>query len=254
MLPPDCFGDQGSIEILSVDGGEMPYLFSIDGGENYSQLSIFTTLEPGSYTILVQDAIGCEYEESITVPWVNEISVDLESEVELNLGDSYELNAEINFPVNDIDTIIWSPTEGLSCLNCLNPTVDTIIEMAHYSVTIITVNGCQTTDEITVRLRKTREIFIPNVFTPHNEDGFNDIFMIFGNNDKIKEINTFRIFDRWGEVVFEANHFQANDPSKGWNGIFKNEKLNSAVFVYFAEIEFIDGVKRIYSGDVTLVE
>ena len=254
MLPPDCFASQGSIEIILVDGGEMPYLFSIDGGENFSQLASFSSLDPGNYTILVQDANGCEYEEPFTIPYINEIDVYLEPEVLLNLGDDYEINAIINFPIDEIDTIIWTPTEGLSCTDCSNPIVNSISEMTQYSVTIININGCQATDDIILRLGKTREVFIPNTFTPLNADGVNDVFMIFGNNDKIKEIYTFKIFDRWGEIVFETNHFQPNDPSKGWNGIFKNEKLNPAVFVYFTEIEFIDGVKQIYSGDVTLVD
>lgn len=118
----------------------------------------------------------------------------------------------------------------------------------------IHLNGCQASAEINLRLQKTREIFIPNIFTPHNEDGFNDVFMIFGNNDKIKQINTFRIFDRWGELVYEANNFLANDPSNGWDGFFRNERLNPGVFIYSAEIEFIDGFTKTYNGDVTLVE
>ena len=252
MIPPDCFGNEGSIEVLTIEGGETPYLYSIDGGENFSQIPNFSFLEPGSYPVLVQDANGCEYEEMITVPSIPEIEVSLEPEVLLNLGDDYGLNAVINFPEMEIDTIIWSPSEGLSCADCLNPEITGITEGGQYTVTVIHENGCQTSDEIILRVGKSRDIFIPNVFSPHNEDGYNDIFMIYGDNDKIKEINTFRIFDRWGEVVFEANNFQANDPSNGWDGYFKNERLNSGVFVYFAEIEFIDGVKKIYAGDVTI--
>jgi len=53
---------------------------------------------------------------------------------------------------------------------------------------------------------------------------------------------------------FLIKNFQANDPIYGWNGKLNEEKLNPAVFVYFAEIEFKDGVKIIYKGDVTLME
>ena len=102
-------------------------------------------------------------------------------------------------------------------------------------------------------IAKTREVFIPNAFSP-NGDGQNDVFFIFANNERIKQINTFQVYDRWGEQVFLAENFQANDPSSGWNGKLNDEKLNPAVFVYFAEIEFIDGVKLIYKGDVTLME
>lgn len=254
LIPPPCFGDGGSFEIISTLGGEPPFLYSIDGGENFSAQTSFSGLVPGDYLIIVQDITGCEYEEWISIPEPIELQIDLEIEVVLNLGEPYQLNALPTIPIDEIDTIIWSPSDGLSCLNCLNPQVDPLTEMVQYFITVINLNGCQSTAGISLRIHKTREIFIPNVFSPVNQDGINDLFMIYANNDKVKEINTFRIFDRWGEVVFQANHFRANDPSYGWDGRFINEALNPGVFVYFAEIEFIDGVRKIYSGDVTLVD
>ena len=106
-------------------------------------------------------------------------------------------------------------------------------------------------DEIVVRVRKDRLIYIPNAFTP-NDDGFNDLFMIHGGQG-VKQIKTFRIFNRWGEILYEGYNFQPNDPDFGWNGKFKEERLNPGVFVYLAEVEFIDGRVEIYKGDVTLV-
>ena len=55
-------------------------------------------------------------------------------------------------------------------------------------------------------------------------------------------------------MVFQDADFQPNDPSHGWKGRFRGEELNPAVFVYWAEIEFVDGVKKIYKGDVTLIK
>jgi gliding motility-associated-like protein len=250
---PDCFGNQGSLTIFSVTGGQEPYLYSIDGGQNFGFSNIFPNLQPGQYNLLIQDAIGCEYGELVTIQPVVELFVDIQSEVTLQLGEDFQIYAATNIPIPEIDTIIWSPADGLSCSNCLNPTVENIIQASEYTVTIIDENGCMATDQIQLKIDKTREVFIPNVFSP-NADGTNDLFMIFANNDKVSQINTFRIFDRWGEIVFEANDFQPNDPDYGWAGIFKGEDLNPAVFVYFAEIEFIDGVTQIYKGDVALMK
>ena len=80
------------------------------------------------------------------------------------------------------------------------------------------------------------------------------MFMIFANNDKVKKINTFQVYDRWGEQVYLAENFDPNDPDYGWDGKLNEERLNPAVFVYWAEIEFIDGVTIIYKGDVTLMQ
>ena len=99
----------------------------------------------------------------------------------------------------------------------------------------------------------TKEVYIPNAFSP-NEDGYNELFMIYGNTAQIEQVNTFQIYDRWGELVFLAKNFMPNDPAFGWDGRFNNKKLNPAVFVYFAEIEFIDGNTIMFEGDVTLVK
>jgi len=45
-----------------------------------------------------------------------------------------------------------------------------------------------------------------------------------------------------------------NDPTFGWDGMMKGQKVNPAVFVYVAEIEFVDGQKIVYKGDVTVSE
>jgi gliding motility-associated-like protein len=68
----------------------------------------------------------------------------------------------------------------------------------------------------------------------------------------VKKINTFKVFSRWGEQLYAARNFYPNDNSYGWDGKFKGEKMNPGVYIYFVEIEFSDGLKIIYNGDVTL--
>ena len=76
--------------------------------------------------------------------------------------------------------------------------------------------------------------------------------MTYGGKD-VKEIKAFKIFDRWGELVFEDYDFQPNDPAHSWKGTLNDQALNPAVFVYYAEIEFIDNRVEIYQGDITLL-
>lgn len=249
-----CFGLPGSISILDVTGGQPPYLYSVDGGQSFSASSVFSSLQPGEYDIIIQDAIGCEHEEIVYIQPAPELIVNVEPEVVLELGDNYQIDALVNIPPSEIDTIIWSPTVGLSCINCLNPSVTSLLNEIQYTVTVINLGGCEARDQIMLRVDKTREVFIPNAFSPNNNDGQNDVFMIFANNDKIKKVNSLQVYDRWGEQVFIAKDFMPNDPNFGWNGTLKEEKLNPAVFVYWAEIEFIDGVKILYKGDVTLMQ
>ena len=246
---PPCFGDQGSVIINNIVGGTAPYLYSIDN-QPFTSNPNFNSLEPGNYSLLIEDAQGCQYSEEITIFEVPELIVELPASIAIELGENYELLPQINYPSNAIDTLYWSSSDSLNCYNCLNP-IATPTNTSLYTLTVINLNGCKTTANILVNVEKPRDVFIPNVFTP-NDSGFNDIFYINADDSMVKQVNKFQIFTRWGELVFTDEDFQPNTPDHGWDGFFKGEKLNPNVFVYFAEIEFIDGFVKIYKGDVTL--
>ena len=78
-------------------------------------------------------------------------------------------------------------------------------------------------------------------------------YIIFADDLQIEQINFFQVFTRWGEPVFLAENFQPNDPQFGWDGRFRGEELDPAVFVWVAEVAFVDGRKEVIKGDVTLV-
>jgi gliding motility-associated-like protein len=88
-------------------------------------------------------------------------------------------------------------------------------------------------------------IFLPNTFTP-NDNNRNDVYRPLGKY--FKDIIIFRIFDRWGETVFETTNKNA-----GWDGAYKGQRLEPDVFFYYLEGICIDGSKQILKGDVTLV-
>ena len=247
---PECHDDPGSIIIETVDGGTPPYLYSIDGDNFYSG-HIFT-LDAGDYTLYAQDASGCETQTSFIIPELDPVSIVLENEVTIDLGDTYQIEATTNIPTDEIESIRWSPDAFLSASDILNPVVENLFEGLTYTVTITNIYGCKVQASITVNVDKSRAIYIPNVFSPGTGNE-NDIFMIYaGDLSQIKQVNTFLIFDRWGEVVHRAENFMPMDPDQGWDGTFKGKTMNPQVFVYWAEIEFIDGIKILYKGDVAL--
>ncbi|MEM1321330.1 MAG: gliding motility-associated C-terminal domain-containing protein, partial [Bacteroidota bacterium] len=253
VIPPICQGDPGSIEILAVDGGQGPYFYSINGGQTFFDLNVFDVLEPGNYAVRVQDAAGCEYEELFNMPDVPAVAISLSPELIVNLGEDGQINATVNLLDSEIDTIIWTPTTNLSCINCLNPRIIRPLEEELYEIRVRDLKGCEDAAQIQLRLTKKRDVYIPNAFTPGDDDGLNDEFMIFANLETISRVNSFQVFDRWGELVFEDANFQPNDPTHSWDGTLRGEPMNPAVFVYWAEIEFIDGEVRLYKGDVTLI-
>jgi gliding motility-associated-like protein len=93
--------------------------------------------------------------------------------------------------------------------------------------------------------------FVPNIFSP-NQDGVNDIFYV-QSNEQITRVKSFRIFDRWGAVVFEEIDFLTNDPQHGWDGTYGGKELDPAVFVYAIIAETADGQQLVVKGDVALI-
>ena len=176
-------------------------------------------------------------------PWL-----DLGDDDEIILGDSVELSGIITNI--DVDNFVWNTTEFMSCDTCLN-TYTTPMETVSYTLEVSDSLGCTVSDDITISVMKPRNVYIPNSFSP-NSDGVNDFFFINAGQEVLR-IKTMRIFDRWGENIFRLDDFQPNNPALGWDGSFNSESLNPGVFIYLAEIEFIDGHVELYQGDITIL-
>ncbi|MFM8486123.1 MAG: hypothetical protein ACKOCH_07295, partial [Bacteroidota bacterium] len=113
---PGCKDNDGEIRFKEIKGGTGPYLYSIDGGETFVEAIDFDQITPGIYNLYIQDINGCEYEENITVPSAPDPAISIQPYFELELGDSLRLNATLppGYPLALIDTIIWTPVEGLN--------------------------------------------------------------------------------------------------------------------------------------------
>ena len=91
---------------------------------------------------------------------------------------------------------------------------------------------------------------MPTGFTP-NGDGANDRLTVHGIEGT--EIRSFKIFDRWGELVFVSDAFEVNDLSAGWDGYYKGEPMNTNVFAWIVEAQFSDGTIVLEKGHSTLI-
>jgi hypothetical protein len=54
-------------------------------------------------------------------------------------------------------------------------------------------------------------------------------------------------------LVFLAKNIQPDDPTVGWSGTFRGQAVNPAVFVWVADITFIDDSTLIKKGDLTVI-
>ena len=251
LVQPLCYGDPGTIRFPEVSGGTPPYTFSIDGGDSYQASSLFAQVEPGDYQLIVRDENGCTFEaQGAIVQPDSLIALIRPSEATIEFGESYTINTQFSLPDTEIARATWSPTASLDCEDCLRPNASPL-RSTDYLVNVVSANGC--TDQATFRLfvDRSRPIYVPNAFSP-NGDGTNDLFYIYARHGIVENIKAFQVFNRWGESVFEGYNLDPNNPQHGWDGKFRGEFMNPAVFGWYAEIEFIDGTVEIFKGDVQL--
>jgi gliding motility-associated-like protein len=261
---PTCKDNDGFITFGPVTGGFGPYLYSIDGGKTFVSTIDFAAISPGTYDLYIQDVNGCEFHKSLSVPKAPDPAISIDPKFSIELGDSLKLNAVLptGYPFALIDSIVWAPLDGLTFKYSPNPIQNLKNRLSpwakplrpiQYTVTLISKDGCQASDRLIIDVNTEPHIYIPNAFSPWNQDGKNDVVYIFADGSQVVRINKFQIFDRWGEMMYQAYNFLPNDPSHGWDGRLGGKYLDPGVFVYYAEILLIDGRILLYKGDVTLV-
>ena len=237
--------NSGEIFIAEPTGGVAPYAHSLNGTV-FSTVTSFNNLSADNYEITTQDANGCTIVESTIINDPPILEVELGEPQTLKLGNSIQLTAITNLPV----TYQWNVSDDSECADCKSIDI-TPTASAMYKVTVTDVNtDCVATDEVFIAIDNNRDVYVPNAFSP-NGDGHNDALMIYGGNN-IKSIKAFKVFDRHGTLVYQANNFAPNDASTSWKGDFNGQRLASALFIYWAEVEFIDGYSDVYKGDIAL--
>ena len=245
IIDPTCFGYEDGL--LSIDSSFLGMSFSLDGF-NYQEGLVFSNLAAGTYTLFTQNAEECVFKQELTLLDPRQLIVQLPRDSILRLGCPIEIKASVN--TLDSVSYTWLPDTYLDCIDC--PSINAVpLNSTTYMVNVMDSNLCQASDTIQILIEKPRDVYIPNVFSP-NGDGINDAFLVYTSKE-VDIIVTLKVFDRWGELVFEGNDFPPNLESEGWTGVFKEEAMNPGVFVYIAVVRFLDGAEIQYSGDVTLL-
>lgn len=225
---------------LTANGGESYFWFGGPGIDNVNAQNP-NIIATGNYTYYVQvtDSNGCSDTASVPV-YIHPVpSIDAGNDQLFDIGEGPLLNGTI--PWNG--EYFWTPPEGLSCTDCLNPEATPESPTTYY-LHFIDEFGCETIDSVFVMV--TPSVFIPNSFSP-NGDGINEVFYPYVRNLQEMEL---MIFNRWGEIIFTSNEFD-----KGWDGTHKNIKCKTDVYVW--KLKYISlhepGVTREKRGHVTLL-
>lgn len=250
-----CFGEQdGVIAFDSIFGGVGPFRVNVRGDNNYEaggvNITRYDSLAPGIYMIEIEDANGCMIETEQIIIEPDPIAVNINRDtLGISLGESVQINTfyNANEPV-----FYWSPQNNLDCVDCPEPIANPFRSQL-YTLLMTDENNCQATDSVMILVSINREVYIPNTFTP-NGDARNDLFRIRSQfPEGISEVLAFRIFDRWGELLFEQKDFPPNDSNYGWDGTFKGEDVEPGVYIYYTEIRYADGEILTFKGEILLV-
>lgn len=224
---------QGESLVLDVTNTSSEYEWST--GATSPDIEVFN---PGTYAVTVTKTdTFCIADDEITVRYLPLPQANLGQDTSLCLGQ--EITVSPHFLPADY---LWQ--DGATDLEY------TIRETGVYEVAV--TNECGTvTDAIFVEVEDCTQVYFPSAFSP-NFDGKNDYFLIQDDGD-VEKIVLLRIFDRWGELVFEAEDFKPNLKEFAWDGMQKGQLMNSGVFVYYAEVLFRDGSEEIVIGELVLL-
>lgn len=121
-----------------------------------------------------------------------------------------------------------------------------------YQLSVVSDQGCG--EDATFSITTSRcELYIPNVFSP-NGDGVNDDFAIFAKNADNLLIKSYRIFDRWGSLVYEITDDGSSlQGGRWWDGTYRGEPAKDDLYIYQISI-VADGEEEFYAGEILLVK
>jgi len=261
--PIQCFGFQTGIRILAPTGGNgNNYSFSVDNSPARPSDESITDFG-GEKLISLFDASGCRVDTMVTIPQPRELLVGFaENLVEVDLGGAIPIDLLIDGDA-PVAEIFWTQDGGevsdsvFTCIGipCDDPIVNPLNNTS-FTAFVTDANGCMSEASIQVDVDKNRNVYIPNVFAPNNA-GFdtNDRFGVFTGSG-VSKINYAKVFNRWGTMVANIPETRVQgigEVVQVWDGLLKGEKANQGTYIYIIEIEFIDGQKLLYRGDVALL-
>lgn len=239
-----------SAELIRPDTISVNYAWNFgNGGSSASREPNTSFASPGDYQLRIDTrlAFGCNATASRNIHVVPLPTAEPAGSPVIFSGGSADLLMNYTGPIVSYN---WSPGLGLSCTQCAQPLANPRYTTT-YKVQVIDRHGCENTGETTVTVVcGTQNFFIPNTFSP-NGDGRNDYFYPRGTG--LDQIRSLKIFNRWGEQIFERINFPANQATAGWDGRVKGKPAASDVYIYTIELVCDNGQIFAHSGNIMLI-
>jgi gliding motility-associated-like protein len=232
---------EGSVELRPKVPGGLAFQWNTGAGT-----PAITVNSPGLYVVTVTTSCG-KAAGKVRVT-NNELKLDLGPDQVVEKGELIDIRPDI-YNEAAITGYSWNFSIGNSdCQNCAEQSFAALTnEVVHLEIT--DEHGCTARDELQVQVKPFR-LFAPTAFSP-NGDGINDQFYL--QSSKAYSIRHFRIFDRWGSLLFQGSELATNDAQLGWDGKSRDQPLRTGVYIWMAEIVNLAGESELIKGEVSLV-
>jgi gliding motility-associated-like protein len=229
----------GSITVSSPVGAN--YQYSINGGITWQASTTFAGLTAQSYPVIVQEvSSGCESSATVFT-----LSAPVGPTVTVSSGAIFSEGESITLTASGAVDYNWTPGTYLDAATG-STVIATPDQSMVYCVVGTDANGCTDTACVILTMEiECGNLFIPNVFSP-NENSMDDELCILGAvciTDLV-----FRIYNRWGELVFETT-----DPAICWDGKFRSEYVSSGAYAYTFEGTNVNGESVKREGTITVL-
>ncbi len=249
VSPGDSICAGQSIQLLA--SGADQYNWSPSEGLNKYNIAdpVARPNKSMEYRVIATDGDHCFSDTATILVHVTPLPVvDAGEDVTIAAGSTHQLKPTYS---PDVTSWRWTPAAFVNCASCPEPFANPR-ETTRYFLEVKNSAGCVWADDVTIRVTcNNGNLFIPNSFSP-NSDGVNDVFYPRGSG--VSNIKALRVFNRWGELVFERLNFTANDAGAGWDGTYKGKQLNPDVYVYACEVVCDNNEVLVFKGDISLLK
>jgi gliding motility-associated-like protein len=197
-----------------------------------------------SVSLTVTGPDGTNTYDSIVSVGVYPDSVTVTRDTTIEMGGVAFLQA-VGYSQQGGGVFFWPQEDIVSCQPLCNQIFANPLVTTNVIAQFISIDGCITEGSAKVTVKYEDVIDVPNTFTP-NLDGINE--EVFVKGPGITSMS-FRIFDRYGKLMFETT-----DQEEGWDGTYNGGLLNPSAFLWTLEYTLINGESNTKSGSITLLK
>ena len=252
-----CDGDEVTLYSSTPDT-DLTFLWTSSSDSEIEnpdqQVTAASPKQTNNYTITVTDTNQCSVFDVANIfiqqsfPSLNIDSCSADGNKGVVIGESISIGLD----KGPAYTYKWEGSQEdkawLICDDCPTQEIKVTEEVGQINLTLTYTDSLACFDNEVVYnlcILPSYSVDVPTAFTPDG-DGINDVVYLRGHG--IEKVIMFKIFNRWGELVFESNEL-----SQGWDGVYKGVGQNMETYIYQAEVMFYNGKTEAKEGSVNLI-